>query len=313
MVHKAQRQPAAGLDAGRFVRVVESSATQLRLHEARAFVDAHRPRRDVLLVGASRGAADDFARSVAVRAGATIGLHRFSLTQLAARLAAPMLAAGGLAPASPLGSEAVSARAAFEAQRDRALSYFDPVARTPGFPRALAQTLEEIRLARVEGSRLSTLPLGGADLAVLLDRFEQQFAGASATDWAVLFDAATRALREEAVGSDLSRDAALLLLDVPLGSRVEFDFVDALIRDARASRAVRGSRMSLITVSFGDVAALERLRSLGLEAGFSSRPARTISSRCAVICSRARSRRSASCAATSGFSRRQAKGASRLR
>jgi len=35
---------------------------------------------------------DDLARSIAAAAGATIGLHRFSLTQLAARLAAPILA-----------------------------------------------------------------------------------------------------------------------------------------------------------------------------------------------------------------------------
>ena len=117
------------------IRVVESSATQLRLHEARAFVDSapaapRRARRRRVAWRRGRSRAVD-RRFGPARPSA---LHRFSLTQLAARLARPILAADGLAPATPLGSEAVSARAAFEAQREGALSYFEPVARTPGFP-----------------------------------------------------------------------------------------------------------------------------------------------------------------------------------
>src|SRR6476659_10868871 len=109
-------------------RLTESSSAQLRLQEARTFVETHAAHGDVWLVGASRGAVDDLARSIAAAAGATIGLHRFSLTQLAARLAAPILAAQGLAPVTYLGSEAVAARATFDAQRDAALQYFAPVA-----------------------------------------------------------------------------------------------------------------------------------------------------------------------------------------
>ena len=70
-------------------RLVESSSAHLRLEAARAFAREHATRGDVWLVGASRGAADDLARSIAVETGASIGLHRFSLGQLAARLAAP--------------------------------------------------------------------------------------------------------------------------------------------------------------------------------------------------------------------------------
>jgi len=243
------------------VRVTESSAAELRLAEAHAFVDAHLPAGDVLIVGASRGAVDDLARRTAVRSGATIGLHRFSLTQLAARLAAPILAAEGLAPATPLGSEAVSARAAFEAQRDGALAYFQPVARTPGFPRALARTLQELRLADVASDRLAALPLGGADLAALLDRFEQQFAAASATDRARLFEAAIEALKQEPSGH---LHTPLLLLDVPLESPVESAFVGALI-DAHTRHNSNGRPNVLVTVPFGDVASLDRLEALGLK------------------------------------------------
>src|SRR4051812_28762056 len=93
------------------VRLFESSATHLRLAEATAFVEAEAQRGDVLIVAASRGAADDLARSIAVSRGATIGLHRFSFTQFAARLAAPILASQGLAPSSYLATEAGAGRA----------------------------------------------------------------------------------------------------------------------------------------------------------------------------------------------------------
>ncbi|MBA2301174.1 MAG: PD-(D/E)XK nuclease family protein [Acidobacteria bacterium] len=237
------------------IRVVESSATQLRLAEARAFAAAHIARTaDVHMVGASRGSVDDLARSIAVASGATIGLHRFSLTQLAARLASPTLALDGYAPATYLGTEAVAARAAFDAQQADALSYFAPVARTPGFARALARTLQELRLAGVTPAALSELPLGGPDLAALLERFEAHFSAATARDRATVFTVATDAVTSgTAAGIDLS--APLLLLDVPLDTRLEFDFVRALIS---ASSDV------LITVPFGDIAALNRFKGLRL-------------------------------------------------
>jgi len=244
------------------VRLFESSATELRLAEARAFVDREARRGDVLIVAASRGAADDLARSIAVTRGATIGLHRFSFTQLAARLAAPILANQQLAPSTYLATEAVAARAAFDARREHALAYFEPVAAMPGFARALARTLQEVRLAQVDADRLASLPLGGPDLSELLARFDEQFAAAAAIDRATLFDTATRALLPAEGGShgsggrNLQLGAPLLLLDVPLDSPVEFEFVRALLQPHRSV---------LITVPFGDIAALKRLHSIGLE------------------------------------------------
>lgn len=255
------------------IRLVESAATSLRLAEARAFVSARARHEGVQLVGASRGSVDDLARFAARESGAAIGLHRFSLTQLAARLAAPELADAGRAPVTYLGSEAAAARATFEAHRAGTLAYFAPVAFTPGFPRALARTLQELRMALVPPGALASLPLGGADLAALLDRFEQEFASASATDRAALFQAATVVLRRHAIphrgrarapkGTPRPRKVSdgpvglpLLLLDVPLESTIEFDFVRALIDT---------SPDVLITVPFGDVPALQRYASLGIE------------------------------------------------
>ncbi len=231
------------------LRLIEASDAARRLSEARSWVSARADGPGVLIVSASRGAADDLARSVAVARGGAVGLHRFSVAQLAARLAAPVLAARGIAPVSYLGGEAVAARAAFEASRDEGLEYFGPVARTPGFPRALARTLHELMLARVGADTLAELPLGGSDLARLLTRFEEQFAAAAATDRGTLFEAAT-----EAAGTYVGYP--LLLLDVPMESAVEFDFARKLIDTAPDV---------LVTVPFADLATLDRFEAEGIQ------------------------------------------------
>src|SRR5688572_14686043 len=123
------------------IRAIQSPAASVRLREARAFVGRFPPGDGILLLGASRGAVDDLARAIAMEKGATFGLHRLSFMQLAARLVALDMAAGGHAPASALGYEAVAARAAFEAAKNDALDYFSPVSNTSGFPKALARTL----------------------------------------------------------------------------------------------------------------------------------------------------------------------------
>ena len=115
------------------------------------------PGKPVLIVGASRGAADDLARDIAVSVPATFGVQRLSLVQLAARTALAALANEGATPSTWLGAEAVAARTVFDATNAGALSYFAPVASTPGFPRALARTLQELRLAGVEWAQAFTV------------------------------------------------------------------------------------------------------------------------------------------------------------
>ncbi len=214
-------------------------------------MSAFRPDREILLVGASRGAVDDFARSLARDRGATFGLHRFSLTQLAARLAAPILAERGVGAGTDLGLEAASARAAFEAARARRLAYFAPVAGLPGFPRALARTLLQLRLAGVRPEALRTLPRTGPDLAELLERVERQFDLAAAADRADLFGAAAHALTRP--GEALGR-MPVLLLDVPLESRIERGFVESLAKTAPEL---------LSTIPAGDDATRAALEGLG--------------------------------------------------
>ena len=97
-------------DPGRFHVLVSPSAAE-RLAYARAAVGRCSPGSPVLIVGASRGAADDLARDIAVSVSATFGVQRLSLMQLAARTALAALANEGAAAGTWLGAEAVAAPA----------------------------------------------------------------------------------------------------------------------------------------------------------------------------------------------------------
>jgi hypothetical protein len=246
-------------------RVVSSASAASRLAAARSFLTNRLPASEVVIVGASRGAADDCARAVAARAPATFGITRFSLTELAARAAT---AGSGMrrVPGTQAGSEAIAARAVFDAKAAGELEYFAPVASMPGFPKALARTVHELRLAQIDPGALTRIrPDSGADAASpaetqglgdlgrLLARVEDQLARASVDDRSALF-----ALAAEACRSGRVRWARLplLLLDVPLESRAEQAFVAAL-----ASQ----SPDLLATVPDGDTVALDALRLLGAE------------------------------------------------
>ena len=176
------------------LRVCVSASAADRLSCARDVIRSCAPGTRVLIVGASRGAADDLAREVAASVPATFGLQRLSLTQLAAKTAILSLGLGGrdhehvARHRSGRGARGIRCHA-----RSGRSTYFGPVSSTPGFPRALARTLQELRLAGVAGRSYTGLPLAGRDLADLLDRVEASFAAASSADRAQLFRAAARA------------------------------------------------------------------------------------------------------------------------
>ena len=177
-----------------------------------------------MVIGATRGAADDLARAAAASSAATFGIQRFSLTQFAARSAIVALAGESITPSTWLGAEAVSARVTFDAGRDDALRYFGPVSGSPGFPRALARTLQELRLAGVPASRLSPLGPAGPDIAWLLERFEECFASASLVDRADLFRTAAARLH--------ARFDLVVLLDVAIEHAADRQLVGAIVDSA---------------------------------------------------------------------------------
>ena len=228
--------------------VFRSPAAADRLAAAGAFVERFPPATELLLVGASRDAADDLARRLTAARGATFGLHRASLLQLAVRCAADEMARRAVAPATGLGVEALAARVSFEAAREHALPYFMPVARFPGFAAALAATLTELRLARVGAAALDKGETAARDVAELLRRFEGQLDEARIADRAALLLLAARAVVESPL-----RRMPMLLLDVPIAEPAAAAFVDAL---TGVSPAV------LITVPSGDDATIETIRAM---------------------------------------------------
>jgi len=256
------------------VRIITSTSAAVRLEAAREFLGGRPPDTERIIVGASRGAADDLARAVARHTGSTFGISRFSLTELAARAAAAQPAGGRRMAGTQAGAEAIAARAVHEALGAGELAYFEPVARMPGFPKALARTVHELRLAGVSGDRLAAGPQGPAlhdpertphpkgpaledecrpagDLSVLLAHIEEELDRSNVDDRAALFRLAAASCR---AGHVRWAQMPVLLLDVPLDSRAEQEFAAALI--ARSPDV-------LATIPAGDTFALDALRSLG--------------------------------------------------
>ena len=184
----------------------------------------------ILVLASTRAAADEFALSLAARAGATFGIARASVSELVVKLALPALAKQGLSPTAPLSNEAVAARVADDLLSGGELAYFAPVAAMPGFPRALSRTLSELRLARVSPEQLGG-HRANADLAALLAKAIDEREKAGAVDYAMMLETAIATLR-----SDPSRlaDRTLLLLDIGVGSKAEEDFIRAVIEAAKS-------------------------------------------------------------------------------
>jgi ATP-dependent helicase/nuclease subunit B len=234
------------------IRIVESPAARDRLAAAETFLDELPSGSDVVIVGASRSAVDDLVRQVSARAAATFGLHRFSFTQLAARLAAPALALRGLAVCTGLGSEAVAARATCDALAADAIPFFAPVACCPGFGRTLAATVAELRGAGVRPQDLAGHSTAVAQLGVLLAHYETQLAQARLADRAALLRAAADAVATP--GVDALVGLPLVLLDVPIETLGERELIAALCA---------ASPHGLLTVPRGDRRTLDAVAPLG--------------------------------------------------
>jgi ATP-dependent helicase/nuclease subunit B len=209
------------------VHIIESTSASERLDAAGDFIESYAPDQEILIVGASRGAADDLARMVALRRGATFGLRRFSLVQLAAILVLTKRD-NDSTPTTPLGTIALAARVSYEALQEDRLRYYTPVVPFPGFPGALARTISELRLASILPNALETAAQG--DLSSLLRRFIDQLAEGRLHDLAALLNAAAEAAAADSPHQYLGRP--LVLQDVAIESAAHEAFVTSLLRRA---------------------------------------------------------------------------------
>ncbi len=230
-------------------RLVSVCGYEALLKEAARFTVENAASGEVLALAATRGAADDFVRE---RCGSVAGVHRLTVGQLVANLTAPVMAERGLAPLNGLGAEALAARAAHRVRAEGRLSYFSPVAGSPGFARALARTLRDLRLERA-GSRLAAVGLRGKDLSALHEAYEQLLEETRLADFPAMLEMAVS-------GGDVHppRGLPLVLLDVPVHSALVGEFIGRL-----AAEAPRTLALALE----GDERSVGRLRAvLGVEA-----------------------------------------------
>lgn len=198
-------------------RLVQSASNGRLIEAARSFLQRY-PETLAILPGRLAG---DLLASAD---GGLAGVRRSTLTQLSAGFARPAMAKTGLTPLSGLGLEAVTARVAHAAFLGGKLKYFGPVAALPGFARALARTLSELRLAGVRPAELRSRGPAGADLELLLDAYQDELSARSLADLAAIFELAGDAAQRIAL--------PVLLMDVPLENRAQRRFFERLTAGA---------------------------------------------------------------------------------
>ena len=236
-------------------KIIVAPRAAERIEAARGWLRALRSDAEALVIAPSREAADDLVRALAAGGGALFGLHRLTLNRLAGLLAQPELLEAGLAPAGALAVEAIAARVVNRLSETGALSYFAPVTDMPGFPRALASTIVELRLNLVSPEAVARNGAIGQALSIALAEFERELLSARLADRAAVTAAAIRAL--ESPSPPRFSGLATLALDVPIENALERDFVARLC--AKAPRF-------LATVAAGDSASEAALiQALGVD------------------------------------------------
>ena len=229
--------------------ILVSSSADARLAAAGSWLRERLEHEDeVLLLAPSRGAADDLLRGLTGTGAGLLGVHAMSFQQWAREAASLDLAARGLRPITPLGTEAIAARAARLAAADGELERLSPVAGMPGFARSLASTIGELRAAGVPASALMD-DNGTRDLGRLLERFTGEMERFGLADRPTVHRLAAEALAEgRAIVPPRS-----IWLDLFVRSGAQADLLKAL---AACRREV------VATVAAGDAESLDWLTSV---------------------------------------------------
>jgi len=197
------------------------------LRRAAEFVAGLTESDEVLVIGATRQSADEFLR--ALPGDGRFGFHVMSFNQLAASLGARAVGEGNLAPLSQLSMEALASRVVYQARPK--LRYFAPVSSMPGFARALAATIGELRLERTSPSQLASTGAPGQDLVHLLSAYEQELRERSLADLPILLQLATE---EAALGRHRFLGLPIVLLDITLRSTLHRRLAAAIAAESPA-------------------------------------------------------------------------------
>ena len=227
---------------------IVSDANDRRTRRAQTWLEGRAAGEEVPIVGATLDAANELARKVAKKKGATFGWHRLTLPQLAFAISAPALAARGLTPLSRIGVDALVAQLVHRMNAEGRLSHYRSVVTTPGFPSAVAGVITELRLASIS---LDTIGAYAPDLEPMVGAFEIELKEAGLTDWPGVLALASEAASAGGGNEPRLIGLPMLLLDVPIRNEAEFVFFDWLT--AAATEV-------LAKVPSSDQATLRRLR-----------------------------------------------------
>jgi RecB family exonuclease len=201
---------------------------------AAEFVREFAPAGPVLILAPVRAAADEIAR---VACGdAVLGVHRLAFRELVTELSAAELNRRGLVPVGRFVREALAARVTADALRRVDLSYLGPVASFPGFPRALTDTFEELRLNGVDPARLRDCGQSGRDLGLLLAAYDRELTQRGFADYALRVRLAFEGLAADPFGL---RQMGLAAVDVAPRTQLERELLDQVMQLARVRLDLR--------------------------------------------------------------------------
>jgi ATP-dependent helicase/nuclease subunit B len=212
--------------------LIVSASNHARVDRAKRWLleTARAGRPEALVIAPTRRAADDFARDLCPSDQGVLGIHRATPMQLASEIASPRLVDKTAAPLGALGSLALATRAIHLALRSGPLDYFEPVARMPGFARALSSTLLELRLESIAATDLAErVGAAGRDLARLKRAYEDELERARLKDAREVLS-----LAAEVAETKAHRFAAMpiLFLDVSPATMSEAALLRALAKGA---------------------------------------------------------------------------------
>lgn len=211
-------------------RIVRAARSERRLDEARAWL-AERPSREPLVViGATPEAGSNLLRETVLRAepetdtAAAFSWHRRTLGRVAVELAMPAITDRGLTPIGALPREAIVARVLHELGAKGKLGRFAPAVGGPGLPRAVAQSLGELRLAHIEPEQVRD---ASPELFAISEAYSRALDEARFVDRAGLFRLACQAARSPENEHPLL-GLSTLLLDLTVETAGERELLAAI-------------------------------------------------------------------------------------
>ena len=213
-----------------------TSYSQLR-RQAADFVARFSSAGPVLVLAGVRAAADEAALEAC--GNALVDVRRLAFREFVLELSGLELNRRALVPVGRFVREALAARMTAQALEQGALTYLRPVAKFPGFPRALTATFEELRLNSAGPERLRACGESGPDLALLLAAYSRELAERGFADHATRVELARDGF---SASYNTLRRTAVVTLDLAPRSSLERELLASVLGAARTVLELKISR-----------------------------------------------------------------------